>query len=152
MPSLKERLTETERAYLAGIFDGEGCVGYYKRRGNRSKYSYIALVAISQTDFRPIHWLQEKIQFGTVVTKAGKKHFEYQWSTNKKSNVYEFLDAIIPYLILKKEQAETLLAHLTAEGLVPFAKGSVTSEIVERRENIYTALRQMKIANMVSVH
>ena len=30
MLTLKERLTKTERAYLAGLFDGEGCVGYYK--------------------------------------------------------------------------------------------------------------------------
>lgn len=146
---LKDRLTETEKAYLAGFFDGEGCVGYYKRADKSCKFSYVSLVALSQTDFRPILWVSEKVGFGSVITKNGKKHIEHQWTTNKRQHVHEFLEAILPYLILKKEQAEILLAHLQVEGFEPFKKGSVTSEVVARRDEVYLKLRALKTSNML---
>jgi intein/homing endonuclease len=152
MIPLKNRLTEAQKAYLAGLFDGEGCIGYYKRKGNRSKYSYVSLVTISQTDFRPILWLHEKVGFGTVITKPGKKHVEHQWTTNKRQYVYEFLEAIQPYLILKREQADLLLAHITIEGFEPYKKGTVTPEIVAARETVYQQLRSLKTSNMLTIH
>lgn len=152
MLPLKERLTEPERAYLAGLFDGEGCVGYYKRRGNRNKYSYVSMVLITQSDFRLMLWLESKIGFGNITSRAGKKHFEYHWQTNKKSAVVEFLEAIEPYLILKGEQARILLNHLAEEGTEPFHKGSVTSEILTKREYVYGELKRLKVSNMLSIH
>ena len=149
---LKDRLTEAERAYLAGIFDGEGCVGYYKRQGNRSTYSYVAMVLISQSDFRLMSWLENKIGFGSITTRAGKKHFEYHWQINKKSVVIDFLEAIEPYLVLKGEQVRTLLTHLTIEGTDPYKKGSVTTEIVADRERVYGELRRLKTCNMLTIN
>lgn len=152
MLPLKDRLTDIEKAYLAGIFDGEGCVGYYKRIGSRNKYSYVSMVLITQSDFRLMLWLESKIGFGNVTTRAGKKHFEYHWQVNKKSAVVEFLEAIAPYLILKGEQARVLLNHLAKEGTEPYKKGSVTVEILAERENIYAELRRLKTCNMLTIH
>jgi hypothetical protein len=152
MLPLKQRLTKSDRAYLAGIFDGEGCVGYYKRRGSRTKYSYVSMVLITQSDFRLMLWLEEKIGFGSVTSRAGKKHFEYHWQDNKKSDVVEFLEAIEPYLLLKREQARVLLKHLAAEGTEPFKKGSVTPDVLAKREEVYTELRRLKTCNMLTVH
>ena len=145
-------LTKTEKAYLAGIFDGEGCVGYYKRKGSRNKYSYVAMVLIAQSDFRLMSWLEDKIGFGSITTRIGKKHFEYHWQTNKRQHVIEFLEAIEPYLIIKREQARILIAHLQNEGMEPFKRGMVTPEVLEKRENVYSELRRLKICNMQSVH
>lgn len=152
MLPLKDRLTEVEAAYLAGLFDGEGCVGYYKRADKSCRYSYVSLVCISQTDFRPIMWLHEKIGFGSVITKQGKKHIEHQWTTNKRQYVYEFLEAIKPYLILKKEQAEVLMTHIESEGFEPYKRGSVTPEVMIAREATYKKLRTLKISGMVAIH
>lgn len=152
MFTLKDRLTEPECAYLAGIFDGEGCVGYYKRKGNRNKYSYVAMIMLTQSDFRLMLWLEARIGFGTITSRAGKKHFEYHWATNKKQHVCEFLEAIIPYLLLKKEQAIMLLEHLTNEGMEPHKRGEVTSEILSKREQVYSELRRLKVCNMLSIH
>jgi len=145
-------LTETEKAYLAGIFDGEGCVGYYKRIGSRRKYSYVSMVLISQSDFRLMLWLESKLGFGNITSRAGKKHFEYHWQTNKKQNVVDFLEAIEPYLVLKGEQARVLLKHLATEGTEPFRKGSVTPEILAEREKVYAELRRLKTCNMLAIH
>lgn len=152
MLPLKKRLTAAQRAYLAGLFDGEGCVGYYKRKGNRNKYSYVSMVLITQSDFRLMLWLEAKIGFGTITTRAGKKHFEYHWQTNKKSDVKEFLEAIEPYLLLKGQQVRVLLSHLTTEGTESFHKGTVTPEILAEREKVYSELRRLKTCNMLAVN
>lgn len=151
MLPLKERLTEVEKAYLAGIFDGEGCVGYYKRKGNRNKYSYVSMVCITQSNSEFMDWLQSTIGFGSVTSRAGKKHFEYHWQANKRANVYEFLEALEPYLIIKQAQARILLAHLQGEGLEAWPKGTVTSEVLAQRDHIYRELRRLKIAPMLAV-
>ncbi len=141
-------LTETEKAYLAGIFDGEGCVGYYKRKGNRSKYSYVALAMIGQSDIRLMNWLQSKLGFGTVTSSPGKINVEYHWAINKKTVVYEFLSAIRPYLLLKADQVDALLELMRREGFHPTVKGQVTPEVLASREKVYMKLKQLKIAHL----
>ena len=42
--------SETEIAYFAGLFDGEGCIGIYKHP--RSGFSY--KLTLSNTDPRPL--------------------------------------------------------------------------------------------------
>lgn len=149
---LKDRLSDTDRAYLAGLFDGEGCVGYYKRKGNRSKYSYVSVVMITQSNSEFMNWLHALIGFGNVTSRAGKKHFEYHWQANKRANVFEFLEAIEPYLVIKKKQAQVLISHLREEGLDAWAKGSVTEDVLQRRDSIYRKLRHLKIAPMLAVN
>ena len=145
-------LTETEKAYLAGLFDGEGCVGYYKRKGSRAKYCYMSLVMIAQSDMRLMLWLKDKIPFGTIYGKQGKKAFEYKWETNKRADVYTFLTTIQPYLVIKKEQVDILIDHLEKEGLEPKPKGGVTPEILAQREHVYSELRRLKVCHKVAVH
>ena len=151
MIHLKDKLTEAEKAYLAGIFDGEGCVGYYKRKGSRTKYSYVSVVMVTQSDARLMTWLRDKIVFGTIYSRPGKKHVEFHWETNKKAHVCEFLETIRPYLILKGEQVDILLNHFQQEGLHPKHKGTVTPEVVADREKVYQELRSLKVINMVPI-
>ena len=145
-------LSEIEKAYLAGIFDGEGCVGYYKRKGNRNKHSYISVVMISQSDMRLMHWVRDTVGFGTVYGREGKKHFEYHWETNKRAHVYEFLTNIRPYLVLKAEQVDTLLALIDKEGIEPQKKGTVTIEMLVERDAVYRKLRDLKVSNLTPIH
>lgn len=149
---LQDRLTTVECAYLAGLFDGEGCVGYYKRKGSRSKYSFLSTVMISQSAARLMTWLRETIGFGTIYSRPGKKNIEYHWETNKKADVVEFLAAIRPYLILKGEQVDILLDHLRAEGVEPLARGKVTPEVFAKREWVSNELKVLKRVNLMSVN
>ena len=146
------KLTETQKIYLAGIFDGEGCVGYYKRKGNRNKYSFLTIVMISQSDARLMTWLRNTLGMGTVYSRPGKKNFEYHWETNKKADVIDFLTAIQPYLILKGEQVNLILEHLNNEGPEPFKKGTVTPEIITERIRISEELKALKVVNLLPVH
>ena len=92
-------LSETEKAYIAGIIDGEGCVGVHKGKGN----SLVPRVQIANTQMNLLTWLLERIGTG------------YIHRTEYTSNYYDvkpLLEATLPYLIIKKKQAELVLEFL----------------------------------------
>ena len=89
-------------AYAAGIFDGEGCI--HITRNNRGSYALIVTVGNNN------EWLVKWLQFafggyiGTHVSTLSRRPcFQWQLSANK---AVEFLQAIMPYLRIKKPQAE----------------------------------------------
>ena len=108
-------LNDLEKAYLAGIIDGEGTVAL-AHAANR--YTLRPLVNVSNCDMRLMAWLKARIQFGNVVSRGKprksnwKKGYifmiEYAW----KCKVV--LELILPYLILKRRQAELLLEYCSS--------------------------------------
>lgn len=60
-------LTETEKAYLAGLFDGEGCIGLYCEQGSNYFATYLYLV---NSDFRAARWLMDKVPYGQIKPRS----------------------------------------------------------------------------------
>ena len=98
-----------ERSYIAGLFDGEGCVSIYragKPYGNN--YRYELLVFISNNYREPIDWLY-KVFGGCIKTRYA--NIEKNWRTNyiwrlNSNQAASFLKIIEPYLRIKHEQAK----------------------------------------------
>jgi hypothetical protein len=87
----------TFNAYVAGFFDGEGCITIKTEKGTPSSLS----TGISQKDIKPLKRIKE-IFGGSIYYH--KPNDMYQWRANNDLS-YWFLLAILPYLIVKKEQA-----------------------------------------------
>lgn len=140
--------TEADKIYIAGFFDGEGCVGYYNAaKSNPRRPGYFCChVHVCNIDPRVIRWIHQITCMGrvNVMKGSGKRRTAYQWQVSKRSNVIAFLSAIIPYLKVKREQAEILLTHLMLESSYVKSHGSVTSEIVESRQQIVDKLKELK--------
>ena len=106
--------------YVAGIVDGEGYVGIttaFDRRTSKNP-SHAARVVVINTDLRLIGWFAET--FGGVVMSGDHDRAKgwktrYTWQINGK-RCEQFLVALRPYLRLKGEQADVILA-LRATGL-----------------------------------
>ena len=67
-------MTETEAAYIAGLFDGEGCVSYKqymrKRPHNPKAYpTWQIKLEIAMTDKSILKWVHEILGVGTVTEK-----------------------------------------------------------------------------------
>jgi hypothetical protein len=97
--------------YLAGIIDGEGCLIISK--SDRGSYdNYYGRIHVKNTDRRLMKWLVE--HFGGNIhvhkPKSEKHSVAYSWyfSGNAKSKEI-FLLALMPYLIIKQEQAKVLV-------------------------------------------
>lgn len=140
-------LTETEKAYLAGLFDGEGSIGYYKKK---TLGYHVSRVTIYNTDAKVMDWLAKKVNFGSVTANRNFEHFVFAWIVSGNKHVVEFLTAIRPYLIIKAEQADLLLTSLSAEQEKRGTRKRLTSEELETRDNLVEQLKNLKTSHFVS--
>jgi len=109
---LKE-LTETQKAWLAGIIDGEGYIGIVQqpRKDTDKKFNYTLVVKVASTDAEMIPTCFEWTGIGNVGYKESKnpKWADARtWQIANRQAKY-FLEAIEPYLIVKKNQARVAL-------------------------------------------
>ena len=101
-------MKRTELAYIAGIVDGEGYIGISAdhRKRNPGRPCWRLRVAVTNTN----EWLVQYLKFsigGGVITLKNSKNPKpcYQWEI-KHGKAADFLKLILPYLQLKRPQAE----------------------------------------------
>jgi len=114
-------LPETDKAYIAGLIDGEGCISIAPK--HKPGY-YDVRLTISNTSKSLIEW---------AVTRIGglfyADHWDYSRSNEPSSNRHPetwklrssliftsqkaraILHAVLPYLVIKRPQAELALSY-----------------------------------------
>ena len=100
-------------AYTAGILDGEGCISAYKTKAKRPNYQMY--VNVSSTDEWLARWLQ--MQYGGhagVIPRHGNQRDLWRWNIYGKK-AQEFLTLILPYLQLKRTEAELAIQFQEAK-------------------------------------
>lgn len=105
-----KNLSMTQRAYLAGIVDGEGTITLAK--STRSVGGITPLLSVANTDMKLINWLSNNIG-GKVSVKAKPNErckTGYRWYTCSVRDVLELIKMVYPYLIIKKDNAEEVLS------------------------------------------
>lgn len=138
------QLTDSDRAYLAGLFDGEGCVGYYERMTHNIPY-HSASLHVCMTDPRPVQWLQAVTGLGKIsVTYPKQKRPVFQWQLCKRKDIRQVLEAIRPFLKIKGDQADLLFALWEAEDKLPKGHNSVTAELLKFREEVARRIKALK--------
>jgi len=138
------QLQERDLAYIAGIFDGEGCVCILKE--NQRKYTLFRIEAsIQNTDLALVEYL--KTCFGGYVgfRKLSSGKMFAKWCLSCKSAV-EFLEKIKPFLRIKKRQAELAseiysITNLKKRSGIRDEKGRI-QKLTEEERNEVNSLRQ----------
>ena len=77
-------MRDVDAAYIAGLFDGEGCVSYkqYMRKRSHNKKPYPTWqirLEIAMTDRSILVWLNEILGVGTVGEKKYKSKYALGW-------------------------------------------------------------------------
>ena len=77
-------MRDVDAAYIAGLFDGEGCVSYkqYMRKRSHNKKPYPTWqirLEIAMTDKSILVWLNEILGVGTVGEKKYKSRYALGW-------------------------------------------------------------------------
>lgn len=114
-------MKEKNWSYLAGIFDGEGYIGISinhrgPRNGRDAAVEYQARIVIVNTSLKLMKWLITN--FGGVYYSRQKTEgwrLSYNWEPKGAHNKELLLLGILPYLQIKKEQANLLLQFLRME-------------------------------------
>lgn len=103
------------QAYLAGFLDGDGSI--YVRAKPNSSYKYGYQVAPYVAFFQSA----SSEAFPEMVAKIGYGRIRlrndgiYEFTINKQDEIKDFLKKVIPYLILKQEQAKLILDILASK-------------------------------------
>lgn len=105
-------ILETDKAWLAGIIDGEGCITIVKRGNN-----FVPSVKIANTNELLINKCKEVlseagVSFNIRYSDRGeRKNAKPAWELAMESRprVVAALELILPYLVSKKEQASLVL-------------------------------------------
>ena len=109
-----------DAAYIAGLFDGEGCVTYkqrMKKRGEDKKAypTWDIRMEVNMTNKSVIQWVHETLGVGTFGKKPpGKgqlgKKMQYRWRCSHRDalNVCKLL---WPYAITKLHKIEQIIDH-----------------------------------------
>ena len=121
-------MKESDIAYIAGLFDGEGSIHYKKapekkkkhrgKPGYRVSNSWRINMEFTMTDSLVINWLRETLKVGTVTKKPrkglrknGTKYLmQYRWRCTFR-DAYYVCCLIYPYSITKLEKVKQILDH-----------------------------------------
>jgi len=118
---------DTDKAYIAGLFDGEGSVYFAKRpekkkkhkgKGYRISNSQRISMEITMTDQSVIRWVHDVLGCGTVVKKPrkglrkdGTKYLmQWKWRCTFR-DAYYVCCLIWPWSHTKLEKINQILAH-----------------------------------------
>lgn len=108
--SAEEGPCATDLAWAAGFVDGEGCIQTTVRMRSRNRRDYILGLYVGQVDPRPLYRLSEL--FGGVVYPKSSGPTErrpmFMWRVTG-STAEATLRALLPFLLVKREQADLAL-------------------------------------------
>lgn len=134
-----KHLTKTQRAYLAGFFDGEGSFTICRRPEKRSPvgYSYQPYVEVTSTNEEIIRWLYGFIGKGFVMWRPRKANANNAFSLHITGleTIIEFISLLYPYLRLKKAVASKVRQ---------FCKSRQKTSILSREKRGFTK-KELKI-------
>jgi hypothetical protein len=125
----------TSTAYIAGIFDAEGCICYYKRHGPRDKNCYYHYVQLVMTNKDVIDIVSKSLEPDAAKQTERKQRpnrkREYQVRWYKQDALLRIAKLLLPFLVVKKEQMELL-------------EEALNTASVERKAEIAAKLTRLK--------
>lgn len=102
-PEILDSPSETDLSYLAGIIDGEGSMGIYNQKIRGKKISQLITLSIAMVRLEAISKLQKHFGGKIFIQTNRNPTFRIKYSSRSAITV---LTQILPYLKLKKRQAE----------------------------------------------
>jgi len=146
-----DKLAETDKAYLAGLIDGEGSIHAYLGKA----HIFNTKVAICNTHKPTIDWVQQQINGHIQTTLKG-----YQYNRNHNKNcatvfiskipdIKILLLAVLPYLKIKKEQATIMLR--ICNNYINKALNGIKNSITEEDFNNIKQLLKLNSRGLVGI-
>lgn len=123
--------------WMAGFFDGEGCICLTKRHRRNNLYpEYELKLSIGQANPLPLYVFSKS--FGGNVNKRGDGYYVWQISSKKSIEALKYL---IPSLVLKKKEAQ---AALKFSKLMTSRGNSISNKNRKEREILFNKIKDFK--------
>jgi len=127
-------IRESDAAYIAGLFDGEGSIDFTKRKEKKRSGTYDCRrvsMEISMTDESVLIWVHEVLGVGTLTKKPrkglrknGTKYLmQYRWRCTFR-DAYYVCRVLWPYAHTKLPKIQQVIDHYSQEKVM---EGNVVS-------------------------
>ena len=114
-------IRESDAAYIAGLFDGEGSIEFTKRKEKKRNGTYDCRrisMEISMTDESVLRWVSEVLNVGTLTKKPrkglrknGTKYLmQYRWRCTFR-DAYYVCRVLWPYAHTKLPKIQQVIDH-----------------------------------------
>jgi len=97
-------LSETDKAYIAGIIDGEGCITINASSTRAGTKSYTLRLMIAQADYEFLEYIMHKLGVGKIQQNTRMPHIYFLQICGSQAELA--LRQVYDYLIIKKAQAD----------------------------------------------
>lgn len=115
-------------AYIAGFFDGEGCVAAKRQRGPKRRI----YLRIGQKHPEVLHLIQTELGYGSVHQRRDGLHI---LNITGRKNTTDFIQRILPYAVVKRSQLHIALAMNGCIGV---------TDTIENRDQLYEMLKKAR--------
>ncbi len=132
-------MNNTEKAYVAGIIDGEGTITLTRRRKNETPCPHIS---VANTNLEMLEWLRSKLGGIICSKKKYQPHHKqsYTWTIKLAGKCLQLLSDIRPYLIIKRQHADLLINEYRK---VTPRNGKYTPEMSLRKLGLISEIRKL---------
>jgi LAGLIDADG endonuclease len=139
-PAVITKPAEIDLAWVAGFMDGEGCFALASNKG-KPDWNRRPMMTATQKRIAPITKLQA--MFGGSIRPAGAGGGYFQWHLNTQEMVV-VIPWLVPHLVLKKEEAEIVLAYATTVKRSRPGRRTVGQDEIAYRQILVDRLRKIR--------
>lgn len=128
-----------ERAYIAGIIDGEGTVTLSRAHANELP---APKVSVANNNLHLLKWIKGKVGSGVVIKRAKREpQHGIQYVLDISDNAaLKLLAALKEFLIIKKPHAVLLVSRYKA---VTPRNGRYTRELLTKKMKLVSEIRKL---------
>lgn len=132
-------------SYLAGLFDGEGCIfAARSKAGLQGSMSMRLTISAAGDEGKAfLDQVQAFIGVGVIQpngTSSPRSKPGWRWYTHRQAETKYVLEQMMPYLILKRPRALLALEFIEIGGMNNLPK---TEVVKARREEIFDEIRRL---------
>ncbi|MDP3244837.1 MAG: LAGLIDADG family homing endonuclease, partial [bacterium] len=145
---MRKILSKIDRAYLAGLIDGDGAIMACIEKHKEKKFGFRVRIAIkiSQNNDAVLKWSKRTIGFGHIR----HNRTQYEWYSLDQLAIEKFLKLMVNYLKVKQKQAKLAIKIirtkiLTISNLIKVAK--MADQL--SKFNVRSAGRRKNFARMI---
>ncbi|EKQ55459.1 MULTISPECIES: LAGLIDADG family homing endonuclease [unclassified Clostridium] len=136
-------MTDLEKAYIAGIIDGEGSI--MLQRFHYNEYPS-PCISIASTTYELLYWIKSVIGKGVIKQKKNYDNFKHKDCYSyilKYNDAIKLLKEIYPFLIInsKRKRAELILNKY--KSLTP-RNGRYSDELLKAKSDFYNEFISIK--------
>jgi hypothetical protein len=140
------KVTETQAAYIAGFFDGEGCIHISLTRGRHSHCRYRCCLYITIGQKRPavLYWIQKTLGYGLIQNKGPRCGYQWRLQNGRRGRLH-FINTILPYTHVKTKELKTGLQFLKT---VSYIGCRISNKDYQLRLKLRKKLQELKHENL----